>query len=878
MASDPDVSRQTLGTTEGLPDAALGDDPDQRGPDLAGAVLLDRFKLIRLVGRGGMGAVYEARDLLLDASVALKLLAKVDGRESTTLEQLRREVLLARRVTHVNVARLFDCYEAAEGLFLTMEFLEGETLAQRGSRPPSLTLEERLEALRQICSGVEAIHAQGIVHRDLKPSNIFLTRSGPGLRAAVTDFGIAHADPHPDLAERLSTTGAGLVVGTPRYMAPEQLRGQPVTARADIFALGVVATELLEGIGPRRRALGRTLERARADDPLRRPETPSDLLASIELALRKPWFRRRGLVAGVVASLLVASLAWNAWPAHRPLGASSGDQALATAKGQKLYAQGIERLRTLDHVGARDLLEGAVTAEPGSPTARGALARAWWALGYLSKAKVLAREAFEAAGSGSSTQRVRLEGLYRKMSGDLPRAEDLFHAAFAASGSLEDALDLASVQTSAKAFETLSALRKTLRPIDLRVDLALADAAWRSGKFDQARGAAVAVEAAAREQHLPFLLAGALRAQARVIYETDAPRAQALAQLDAASTILKEAGDLGAVADIECDKALVLAFFGTTQESEESRRHLESGIALFRRLGNSERAYWWLTSIGTEMLSLGRLAEAQSLMREARDEIEPNGGEPEPSFWVVTSWLAMYTGDFPTARRDLARFRSATASTEIMPRPSGINLEAELLREEDRLVEAHSFLETWLAKGQSTGARTILTDVPVRLARLDSDLGHPDQCLQRLELHERAGHDLGTFFIRFQGPIQATCLLQKSDVPAARRVAERGLAAATASGYFTWRILNGLALARADAADRKFAEAEERIRSLIDEARDHGHILALLESRLALGDVGVLARSPGASATLKELEAEAREKGYHRIARLAHEARSRSAH
>jgi serine/threonine protein kinase len=861
-----------------MSDATLGEDGDRRAPDLGGAVLLDRFKLVRLLGRGGMGAVYEARDLLLDTTVALKLLAQGDG-QSTTLEQLRREVLLARRVTHVNVARLFDCYEAPEGLFLTMEYLEGETLAQRTSRPPSLTLPERLESLRQICSGVEAIHAQGIVHRDLKPSNVFLTRSGPGLRAVVTDFGIAHADPYPTLAERFPRTGTGVVVGTPRYMAPEQLRGEPVTPRADVFALGVVAAELLEDVRPTRRALARTFESARADDPLRRPGTPGELLSSIERALRRPWFRRRaGVLSGVIVSLVVATLAWSAWRVHQPAGSSYGDQPLATAKGQKLYTQGVERLRALDYVGARDLLEGAVTVEPASPTARAALARAWWSLGYSSKAKVLAREAFEASLTGPPIQRTRIEALYRKMSGDSPKAEDLFQTAFTASRSVEDALDLASVQPAGKAFELLTGFSNTLHPGDQRVDLALSEAAWRLGRFDEARASAVAVEAVAREQHLPFLLAGALRAQARVIYETDAPRPQAFAKLDAASAILKEAGDLGAVADIECDKALVLASLGTTEQSEESRRHLESGISLFRRLGNSERAYWWLSSIASQMLSLGRLADVQSLMREARDEIDPTGEPPEPSFWVVTSWLAMYTGDLPTAQRDLAKFRSGTATTEIMPRPSGVILEGELLREEDHLVEAHSFLETWLRKGQSTGARTIITDVPVRLARLDSDLGHPDPCLQRLELHERAGHELGPLFMRFQGPIQARCLLQKGDIPAARRVAELGLAAATASGFFTWRIFNGLALARADAADKKFPEAEKRIRPLIAEAREHGHVLALFESRLALGDVEVLARSPSASATLKELEDEAREKGFLRIARLAREARAIAQH
>ena len=104
-------------------------------------------------------------------------------------------------------------------------------------------------------------------------------------------------------------------------------------------------------------------------------------------------------------------------------------------------------------------------------------------------------------------------------------------------------------------------------------------------------------------------------------------------------------------------------FFGTVEQSEQGRRHLESGISLFRRLGNSERAYWWLSAIGLQLLSFGRLTEVQSLMREARDEIDPTGESPDPSFWTVTAWTAIYTGDLQTARRDLARFRSGTAGT-----------------------------------------------------------------------------------------------------------------------------------------------------------------------------------------------------------------------
>ena len=249
MASASDESRQTLRASGDPPDGPLREAANEQTQDLTGAVLLDRFKLVRLVGRGGMGAVYEARDLLLDATVALKLLQTSTG-PLTNLEQLRREVLIARRVTHPHVARLFDCFEAEQGLFLTMEYLDGETLGERRAREPPMAREESLATLRQTCSGVDAIHAQGIVHRDLKPSNIFLTRSAAGIRVAVTDFGIAHAEARPGILEHLPKTGTNVVVGTPHYMAPEQVRGNRVTTRADIFALGVIAAELFAGTAP----------------------------------------------------------------------------------------------------------------------------------------------------------------------------------------------------------------------------------------------------------------------------------------------------------------------------------------------------------------------------------------------------------------------------------------------------------------------------------------------------------------------------------------------------------------------------------------------------------------------------------------------------
>src|SRR5262249_54457999 len=174
-----------------------------------------------------------------------------------------------------------------------------------------------------------------------------------------------------------------------------------------------------------------------------------------------------------------------------------------------------------------------------------------------------------------------------------------------------------------------------------------------------------------------------------------------------------------------------------------------------------------------------------------------------------------------------------------------------------------------LTRAESSGARSILTDAPVRLARLDGDLGHPDRCLQRLRALDNSGRDVGPLFVRFQGPVEGGCLLQQGKVAEARGVAERGWAAASSSGWFTWRIQNGLVLARADAADGRTKPAIERAQAPLEEARARGHVPAFFESRLAVGQFQIAAGMPEGMATLKTLEKDAGEKGFSRIARLA---------
>ncbi|HEV8244473.1 MAG TPA: serine/threonine-protein kinase, partial [Polyangiaceae bacterium] len=201
-------------------------------------VLSGRYEILGLLGSGGMGRVYRARDRELGEVVALKVLHReyVDSREM--VERFRQEVRLARKVTHRNVARTYDIGEHEGEKFLTMELVTGEALSIRLKRGP-LKVTDVVSMAREILAGMNAAHAAGIVHRDLKPDNVLLETGG---RVVVTDFGIARSD----LPGAARTQGG--MVGTPAYMAPEQVSGNvALDARSDVYAFGAMLFEMLTG-------------------------------------------------------------------------------------------------------------------------------------------------------------------------------------------------------------------------------------------------------------------------------------------------------------------------------------------------------------------------------------------------------------------------------------------------------------------------------------------------------------------------------------------------------------------------------------------------------------------------------------------------------
>jgi serine/threonine protein kinase len=199
--------------------------------------LAQRYDLQAELGRGGMGVIYRARDRETGAVVALKVLKPEIAARADLIERFTAELLLARKVTHKNVCRVYDLNRFGPVAAISMEYIEGESLRHLLGRVEGLSVRHGLKILRQVLAGLGEAHAQGVVHRDLKPENILIARDGT---VKVMDFGIARS------VESEGTT-TGTFLGTPAYMSPEQAEGKPADARSDVYSLGLVMYEMFTG-------------------------------------------------------------------------------------------------------------------------------------------------------------------------------------------------------------------------------------------------------------------------------------------------------------------------------------------------------------------------------------------------------------------------------------------------------------------------------------------------------------------------------------------------------------------------------------------------------------------------------------------------------
>ncbi len=230
--------------------------------------IADRYRVVALAGRGGMGEVYRAEDLKLSQIVAIKFLPATLSKDAGALARFHSEVRIARQVSHPNVCRVFDIGDADGVPFLTMEYVDGEDLASLVRRIGRLSSDKAIEIARQVCAGLAAAHERGVIHRDLKPANLMLDGSG---KIRITDFGLASI--------AASLEGVDAKAGTPAYMAPEQLEGREVTAKSDLYSLGLVLYEILTG---KRAFDARTLPELMKQREKSSPVSPSSLVRDLD--------------------------------------------------------------------------------------------------------------------------------------------------------------------------------------------------------------------------------------------------------------------------------------------------------------------------------------------------------------------------------------------------------------------------------------------------------------------------------------------------------------------------------------------------------------------------------------------------------------------
>jgi tetratricopeptide (TPR) repeat protein len=387
--------------------------PARRAPSFqTGDITAGRYGILRPLGRGGMGQVYEAEDTELRERVALKTLLPEISADSGMISRFKREIQLARKIGHPNVCRVFDlARHPADGsspdtaLFLTMEFLEGGTLADRigeGRIAPA----EALRLIAQMADALDAAHRAGIIHRDFKPGNVMLVPGGRG--AVVTDFGLARS---VEISGDTTATGTGQLVGTIDYMAPELFAGEPATPAADQYALALVAYKMVSGrlpfqsdsplAGVVRRAGQRppsvrdalpeldpswdqAFARALDPDPTRRFATCTTFVDALRgrsqsVTLNLPRLTRRKWAAAVAAALvlLAAPFAWRAWQRAR---------MRPSPEAEALYQQGAADLHAGAYFAATKALGQAVAIAPHFTLAHARLAEAWVGLDLTEKA------------------------------------------------------------------------------------------------------------------------------------------------------------------------------------------------------------------------------------------------------------------------------------------------------------------------------------------------------------------------------------------------------------------------------------------------------------------------------------------------------------
>lgn len=702
-----------------------------------GYLLVARFRVVRFIAAGGMGDVYEVEDLELGERLALKTIRPELVSDVRALARFKREVQFAKRVSHPNVCRIHDLGmhhdPVADMVFLTMQLLHGETLAERLRREGRMSLPEALPLVVQMAEALGAAHSAGVIHRDFKTSNVMLT----GTKVVVTDFGLARSTA---AGEDDSLTESGYLVGTPAYMAPEQLTQRELTPATDIYALGVVMFEMLTGrkpfLGdtPLDSALKRLTEAPPSPDqivpgvdkhwgtvilrclerePTKRYQRADEVIRALTLGAGSPTETLTRFAPGLItkrprrwlaaATLMIAVAAigwWLIW--------TSGSRP-PPAEAMRWYQEGINALRDGTYFKATKALERAVSIAPKFAMGHARLAEAWMELDYTDKAQ---EEMLLANPPGGNSR--------------LSDAEQL----------LLEGVHLTLVRNFAGAVEKYQQVLKKLRDPDMADGFVDLGRAWE--KAEKPTEAAHAYEEATRrspQYAAAFLRLGALYARAQ-------DYSKANKAFDQADSLYRSLSNMEGVAEVLYQRATAYE----TSKPKEAAALAEQAIALARTGSNAYQEIVSLLRLSSIHNSgLNDFARARQDASEALEKARSQGLDNLTVRALIQEGnSSLLLGDSDEAKRlfdqavDLARVRH-NVPTEMRARFSL----ASVLIQQGSLTAGLKHLEPALIYFREGGYKQETAQLLLLTARAKRQQGDYDGALKAAEEQLRLAIQIG---------------------------------------------------------------------------------------------------------------------------------------
>jgi Tfp pilus assembly protein PilF len=874
----PDLSVAAASTD---PRSAPPSEPSEGAP--AGPPSIAQYEVQGRLGAGGMGVVYRALDPSMGRVVAVKVISRALADDPVAKARFLREARAASRLDHPGIGPVFEVGEHEGQLFIAMALCEGETLRERLARGP-MPLDEALPVLAQIAETLAAAHEAGIVHRDVKPANVMIA---PGGRVRLLDFGLAKLAPE-GAAPAAQLTESGELIGTPAYMSPEHLRGEDVDHRADLWALGAVAHEMLTGSSPFSGRGGRVAEVSRVltEEPASLRERGVDappalerLLASLlgkrredrcqsatdalsviqaiqrgeavpEAALPARPARpssRRGRVAAAVALALAVGLGGVASRLRRKLDLDQppppqvevARRRLPAGPALRPYHEGLEKLRDFDAPGARTRLEDAAARDPSSALVRAALANALAQLGQDAEARDAADLALGLTAGLGQEDRLSVEAQAHLAKQEWDQAAGLYRALH---GFFPDRLDyglqLAAAQTQAshgkEAIATVDELRRASRPPvdEARLDLAEAEAARSFSDLHRAQEASRRAAEKAHAAGAQLLYGAALLLRAWADFQLGALDDAASGATEARA-IFTDAGDPRGVGRALQVLALVAERRGAL---DDRRRLLGDALALARRAGDWRNTAVALNGLAMAARRAGETDEARRLYEEVINGDRAVGDRVGAAITLGNLGVALNNAaDLEPARRAfeeaLATFRKLGDDTQTARMLS--NLASVSMRSGD-LARARALREEAVTLAKKAGARSPEASYRAGLARVLSAQGELALARARFEEAAALREALGEKALAAEIRLELAALALDEDRPAdALATANEAAAQLTPSSAIELEtLLAGIALAQ-----RKVPEASAHAARAAALQTPHGAAYDRLELEIVAAQV-----------------------------------------